>query len=208
MSIRYGVLLVPEPAFTARAYRARQLICGQYAAWAAEMHMLHLEVAAYFPCLESTVESLSSGLARIAEESRRNAPQFSLAHRGVASSTGATGNIFLDFSGLENPESLQSLYRSVVSLIGDFTGNPHQLPKEEDYRPNIPLLQYAQLSPGIFADAAEFARAVVEDLQIPQTTRAWKLVLVRFESNTAGDDWHNGRWAVDLRWELLSSYGL
>ncbi len=28
MSVRYGIALIPEPGFTARVYRARQLICG------------------------------------------------------------------------------------------------------------------------------------------------------------------------------------
>ena len=42
MSIRYGVSLLTDPDFTARLYRARQLICGQFACWAAEMHMVHL----------------------------------------------------------------------------------------------------------------------------------------------------------------------
>jgi len=42
MSIRYGIGLALEPAFTSRAYRARQLICGQYASWAAEMNMVYL----------------------------------------------------------------------------------------------------------------------------------------------------------------------
>lgn len=49
MSTRYSVSLLPDPDFTARAYRARQLICGQYACWAAEMQMLHMPLSDYFP---------------------------------------------------------------------------------------------------------------------------------------------------------------
>ena len=49
MSIRYGVSLLTDPDFTARAYRARQLICVQYACWAAEMQMLHMPMSDYFP---------------------------------------------------------------------------------------------------------------------------------------------------------------
>ena len=49
MSTRYSISLLPDPDFTARAYRARQLICGQYACWAAEMQMLHMPLSDYFP---------------------------------------------------------------------------------------------------------------------------------------------------------------
>ena len=48
MSTRFGVELVLEPAFTARAYRTRNIVCGQYASWAAEMHMLRMSVVSYF----------------------------------------------------------------------------------------------------------------------------------------------------------------
>ena len=37
MSIRYGIELVFDPAFTARVYRTRQLVCGQYGCWAADV---------------------------------------------------------------------------------------------------------------------------------------------------------------------------
>jgi len=31
-------------------------------------------------------------------------------------------------------------------------------------------------------------------------------VLLRFESEVAGEDWSHGGWAADLRWNLLASY--
>ena len=99
MSIRYGVLLIPEPSFTSRAYRARQLICGQYGSWAAEMHMLHLTVASFFQCLDSVIDAVGEGLGSIAEDSRRRTSRFPLSHRGVATLGDAGGNIVVDFSG-------------------------------------------------------------------------------------------------------------
>ena len=69
-------------------------------------------------------------------------------------------------------------------------------------------MQYASLPPAVFDDAVEFARAVVADLQVPSKTRAWRLLLLRFESAAAGDDWSGGRWAADLRWDLLASHPL
>ena len=99
MSTRYGISLAIEPGFTARAYRARQLICGQYASWAAEMHMVFLPLYLYFECPDSTLELLDGGLAEIAAQSKQNAAQFSLSHRGVGSHLGDGGHIFLDFAG-------------------------------------------------------------------------------------------------------------
>jgi hypothetical protein len=67
---------------------------------------------------------------------------------------------------------------------------------------------YAKLPEGVFSDAVEFARTVAADLEVPSSARGWRLMLLRFESDAAGDDWNGGRWAADLRWELLSSHPL
>ena len=209
MSIRYGVLLIPEPSFTARAYRARQLICGQYGSWAAEMHMLHLTVAGYFQCPDSAIDAVGEGLADIAEDSRQRMPQFPLGHRGVATLPGAAGNIVVDFSGSPNADPLHTLHRDVIGLLGRVLGvSPGMAHAGDDYRPHITLMQYARQTPEVFADAVEFARDVVADLQLPASTHAWRLLLVRFRSEAAGDDWTGDRWAADLSWEILSSYSL
>lgn len=216
MSVRYGVVLVPEPSFAARAYRARQLICGQYGSWAAEMFIVHLTVADFFQCPDSAVSSVDAGLARVAEQSCRKAPQFSLSHQGVATFPEVTGTIFLDFAtqvksdvGTPGRAPLHILHRNVIALLQRtldvvpdlrFTG--------PNYRPHLTLMQHAKLPPAVFQDAVQFARAVVADLPVPATTQAWRLLLVRFESNAAGDNWDGGRWAADLRWNLLSSYSL
>ena len=64
MSTRFGVELVLEPAFTARAYRTRNIVCGQYASWAAEMHMLRMSVVSYFQCSDSVLDHLAHGVGR------------------------------------------------------------------------------------------------------------------------------------------------
>ena len=198
-----------EPSFTARVYRGRQLICGQYASWAAEMHMLHLPVAGYFPCPDAAIEAVDAGLATIAKESRRNAPQFPLGHQGVVSPPDDFGNIYLDFSGSPRPELLHALHQSVAEMLRQSTGLVLDAGASgESYQPHVALMQYANLPPAVFADAVEFARAVVDDLQVPASTTAWRLLLVRFQSQAAGDDWSGGSWAADLSWRLLSSYPL
>ena len=209
MSVRYGILLVPEPSFTARAYRARQLICGQYGAWAAEMQMVHLAVSGFFQCPDSTVAALEAGLAGLSAQSRRDAPQFSLSHQGVAAIPGDQGNISLDFASESGSVPLNDLRGNVVSVLDQMPGVVHD-PQANGpiYRPHLPLMQFARLPADVFSDAAEFARAVVADLGVPSTTNAWRLPLLRFHSEAAGDDWSAGGWAADLRWEPLSSHPL
>ena len=58
------------------------------------------------------------------------------------------------------------------------------------------------------ADAVEFAKGVAADLGVPAVAHAWKLVVLRYHSEAAGNDWGNGGWASDLSWEYLASYAL
>ena len=206
---------MPEPSFTARVYRARQLICGQYGAWAAEMQMVHLAVSGFFQCTDTGLAAMEAGLAELAARSRRDAPQFQLSHRGVVSIPDDQGNIFLDFaqefsteSG-PGPDPLNILRGNVVSFLDQAPEVAHD-PQADGptYRPHLPLMQFARLPDGVFADAAEFAQAAVADLAVPASTRAWRLPLLRFHSEAAGDDWSGGGWAADLRWEPLSSHPL
>ena len=209
MSTRYGIGLALEPGFTSRAYRARQLICGQYASWAAEMNMVYLTVAGFFQCEESAVPSLKAGLSELASRSMQAAAQFPLTHAGVSIRPDAPGSIFLDFAAPAISPPLINLHASVANLVEGTEGvDPDAVKSAAEFQPHLPLLQYARLTDGVFADAVEFARAVAADLQIPSTTQAWRLLLLRFESEAAGDDWSGGRWAADLRWELLASYPL
>ena len=78
----------------------------------------------------------------------------------------------------------------------------------EDFPAHIYLMQHASLPPGVLAGAVEFAQAVCEDLEIAGTTRAWQLMLVRFQSAAAGEDWSEGRWAADLSWNIVSAHSL
>jgi hypothetical protein len=60
----------------------------------------------------------------------------------------------------------------------------------------------------VFADAVEFAKEVVDGSEMPSMARAWRLLLIRFQSQAAGDDWSDGSWAADLSWQVLSSHEL
>lgn len=214
MSTRYGVVIVPEPSFTARVYRARQLICGQYASWAAEMHLLHLPLTGYFPCPDEAVPAVVAGLERVARQSQQREPGFALVHRRVATHPELPGHIFLEFTPPQGPvrktsENLTVLRSEVLAVLDQFPeADPGPPTSPEGYRPRIYLMQHAKLPPAVFEGAVEFARAVVGDLSIPDTTRAWQLLLLRFQSAAAGEDWSGGGWAADLSWNIISAHSL
>ena len=215
MSIRYGVSLLTDPDFTARLYRARQLICGQFACWAAEMHMVHLPLSDYFILDDTggtdTEATLAAELEQLANRYRRVSPRFPMFNRGITTTrpTESDGNIWVDFS----PEVVnESLYR-LQSLVADLLErNPavsgDRLVYSRDFPPQMPLLSHADLPDSVFDAALEFAHAVTDELKVSQITRSWRLILIRFESAAAGDDWSGGRWAADLSWKALASFGL
>ena len=215
MSIRYGVSLLTDPDFTARAYRARQLICGQYACWAAEMHMVHLPMSDYFPfdgADDPDVEILlAAELEQLADRYRRVSPRFPIFNRGITTTrpTDSDGNIWLDFSPEVVNESLYRLQSMVADLLerSNGVGGPRRV-FGPDFPPQMPLLSHANLPDSVFDSALEFARAVTDELKVSQITRAWRLALTRFASDAAGDDWSAGRWSPDLQWRVVGSFGL
>jgi hypothetical protein len=209
VSIRYAVLLVPEPAFTSRAYRARQIICGQYGSWAAEMLMVHLMLSRFFPCPDDHLPELTAGLDAIASDSREAAPGFPMCHHGVASLEDAPGTIFLDFTPQEPDHPLLTLHARVAGLVNGVADGPDDaVSTETETRIYLPLMQYADLPETIFADAVEFAGSVVENLATPSGANAWRLMLARFQSQSAGESWDQGGWANDVSWKLLASFPL
>ena len=208
-SIRYAVLLVPDPAFTNRAYRARQIICGQYGSWAAEMLMVHLMLSRFFPCPDEQLPEVAAGLAAIASDSREASPGFPMSHRGVASLEELPGTIFLDFTPQEPDHPLLTLHASVAGLVSSVADGPDDAASAgAGTRIYLPLMQYADLSEMIFADAVEFAGSVVDNLATPAGTTAWRLMLARFQSQSAGESWDQGGWANDVSWKLLASFPL
>ncbi|HIF42658.1 MAG TPA: hypothetical protein EYG27_08915 [Dehalococcoidia bacterium] len=215
MSTRLGIELAVEPAFTARAYRTRNIVCGQYASWAAEMNMLRMSVISYFPCSDSVVDLLAHGVGRLAEDSRKRSPRFSINCLGVANGRNGNGsgengennNLYLDFKQNDINHPVAVLHREAAAMIEELPGA--SLPTvDSPFHPKINLMEYANLPPTVMADAADFAKGVAIDVGVPVVARAWRLVLLRYLSDAAGDDWSHGSWSSDVRWEYLSSYVL
>ena len=200
MSIRHGVELVFEPQFTARLYRARQLVCGQYGCWAAEMHMLRMPLVSYFECPDASLAALDAGLARVAANRRST---LGAVAPGNITADVETCSIALDFT--HNIGGLLALQEEVAAAAAR---TPGARLSGEIFRPRIALLEFGGLPPAILDDATEYARVVTGEMAVPVVTKPWRLVVLRYSSEAAGDDWSNGRWAADVSWRQLFSYAL
>ena len=209
MPVRLGISLVLEPSFTARVYRARQVICGQYGCWAAEMHMLHVPLVDYFQCPDHAVEAVDAALANAADEARQALSGLFLTRSGVVTLPERQGDIYLDFTSDGASGPVNALYRNLQSRLGQVPGIVLDGDaSDREYLPRIALMQHAGLSSSVFSDAVEFAKEVVSGSEMPSMARAWRLLLIRFQSQAAGDNWSDGSWAADLSWQVLSSHEL
>ncbi len=209
MPVRFGISLVLEPSFTARVYRARQVICGQYGCWAAEMHMLHVPLLDYFECPDHAVEALDAALANAADGARQALSGLFLTRSGVVTLPERQGDIYLGFTSDGASSSVNALYLNLQSWLGQVPGVVlDRNVSDREYLPRIALMQHASLPSSVFSDATEFAKEVVNSSEMPSMARAWRLLLIRFQSQAAGDDWSDGSWAADLSWQVLSSHEL
>ena len=107
MSVRYRVELVLDPVFTSRVYRARQLICGQYASWAAEMHMADVFMTDFFQCGGESLDGVIGQVAQAARQSHQAAPGFGLKRRGVDASP-EEGHIHIGFAINESQDPVRA----------------------------------------------------------------------------------------------------
>ena len=109
MSIRYGIDLVLQPSFTARVYQTRQIVCGQYSSWAAEMQMLRMALTPFFPCPDERLGILASQVEAMALDTR-DQESYTLRRTGISVEPG-TASILMDF---EAPPALFELQGKVM----------------------------------------------------------------------------------------------
>lgn len=200
MSIRYGIDLVLEPSFTAKVYKTRQIVCGQYSAWAAEMQMLRMRLTPYFPCPDNRFAALASQVSSIADGTAAEEPQ-SLTRAGIVADPSING-VVMQFTA---PAALLELQAKLLGVVRERSPGADEA---EPFKPEIILLEYGSFPESILADAVEFASEVASGLEVPEETTPWRLLLTRYVSNAAGDDWSHGRWAADLSWQQLHSHAL
>ena len=200
MSIRYGIDLVLEPSFTAKIYQTRQIVCGQYASWAAEMQPLRMSLTSYFPCPDDRLPILAAQVEGIARETGAEKP-YMLRRSGFEAVT-STRSVVLQF---EAPEPLFELQRKSMESAHSHSAG---LDASQDFRPCIALLEYGTFPEEMAPDAAQFAEGAASGLDMTEMALPWRLQLTRYYSEAAGNDWSRGRWASDLSWQHLASHPL
>ena len=198
MSTRYGIDLVLDPAFTAKAYQTRQIVCGQYASWAAEMQMLRLPLTPFFPCPEERVPILTAQAADLARETGGR-ESFVLRRAGIAGDAAING-VVMEFDA---PAGLLELQGQAQAA-----GQSHSvgLYPAEGFRPRVGLLEYGTFPADLRGVVGELAGGVGAGLAAPAEAWPWRLLVTRYDSAAAGDDWSGGRWAGDLSWRVVSSH--
>ena len=200
MSIRYGIDLVLQPSFTAKVYQARQIVCGQYASWAAEMQPLRMALTPYFPCPEERLSMLAGQVETIAQDTREQRPY--MLRRTGFSVVPVTASVVLEFEG---PSALFYLQYKAMEAAQSHSAGPIST---NPFRPGIALLEYGNLTEPVLMDAGRFAEGVALGVDMTEMALPWRLLLTRYSSEAAGDDWSNGRWAPDLSWRQLYSHSL
>ena len=200
MSIRYGIDLVLEPSFTAKVYQARQIVCGQYASWAAEMQPLRMALTPYFPCPEERLNILAGQVEEIAQDTREQGSY--MLRRTAISAEPVTTSVVLEF---EAPSTLFELHHNAMEAAQSHSAG---MRASNPFRPGIALLEYGAFPQEMLADAAQFAEGVASGLDMTEMALPWRLQLTRYSSEAAGEDWSQGRWASDLSWQHLSSHSL
>ena len=200
MSIRYGIDLVLQPTFTAKVYQTRQIVCGQYSSWAAEMQMLRMPLTPYFPCPDDRLPILASQVEGIAVETGSE-KQYAIARTGIVADESMNG-VVVEFDA---PPPLFDLHRRCLEAVQANSAGSYS---SEPFRPRIALLEYGVFPEAILPDAVEFAEGIASGLEMAHEAMPWRLLLTRYSSDAAGDDWSNGRWAADLSWQQLHSHAL
>ena len=200
MSIRYGIDLVLQPSYTAKIYQTRQIVCGQYSSWAAEMQMLRMALTPFFSCPDDGLAILASQVEAIARETSTQKP-YTLGRTGIVADHSMNG-VIMEFHG---PPPLFDLQRRVMEAARSSSPG---LGQSEAFPPRIALLEYGAFPESILPDAADFAAGVASGVGMTEMALPWRLLLTRYTSEAAGDDWSGGRWAADLSWQQLYSHPL
>ena len=200
MSVRYGIDLVLQPSYTAKLYQARQILCGQYSSWAAEMQMLRMALTPFFPCADDRLSILASQIEEIARNTSTEKP-YTLARTAIVADHSING-VVIEFQA---PPPLFELQRNVLEAA---QANSPGIDTPESFQPRIALLEYGAFPEAILPAAADFAAGVASGLDMTDMALPWRLLLTRYSSQAAGDDWSDGRWAADLSWQQLYSHPL
>lgn len=76
------------------------------------------------------------------------------------------------------------------------------------FRPFIFILRWSGLPGSELNDAAQYDYSVLTSFDATNVTKPWRIWLVRYSSDVAGEDWTRGRFLPDITWHKLSSFAL
>ena len=200
MSIRYGIDLVLEPSFTAKVHLTRRIVCDQYSSWAAERQLVRMPLTPYFPCPDNRLPTLETQVESIAQETADKKSY--LVRRSAVLGVTSTNSVVMEFDA---PDPLVELQRKALEAAQHYSAG---LSPSTPFRPCITLLEYGELPEAILLDAAQFAEGVASSVDMTAMAMPWRLLLTRYSSESAGEDWSNGFWAADLSWRQLHSHRL
>ena len=150
MSIRYGIDLVLQPSYTAKIYQTRQIVCGQYSSWAAEMQMLRMALTPFFWCPDDGLAILASQVEAIARETSTQKP-YTLSRTGIVADRSRNG-VVIEFHG---PPLLFDLQRRVMEAARSSSPG---LGQSETFQPSIALLEYGAFPEAILPGRCRFCR--------------------------------------------------
>jgi len=176
--------------------------------------MLHIPLIQYFECQENVIPELIQLLELISGQTVKEKQEVALISEGISHSFDRTGDIYLDFSSFTKESPAQSpglhqLYFEIQKALKNQQGiTLDKAHTSTAFALKISLMQHADLPLTVFQSAIVFASSVIEELSVPDHTKAWQLVLLRYKSNAAGEDWSQGLWANDLSWNLMASYSI
>ena len=154
----------------------------------------------YFPCPDEQLPILEEQVEVIALETWEEG-SYMLRRSAIVADTSLNGLAMV----FEAPEPLFELQRKALAA------GQHHFPGlylSKPFLPCIALLEYAGLPEATLIDAAEFAEGVASGLDMTEMAMPWRLLLTRYSSEAAGEDWSNGRWAADLTCRQLHSHRL
>lgn len=200
MSIRYGIDLMLQPSFTAKVHQTRRIVCEQFSSRVAERQMVRVALTPYFPCPDRRVRALEEQVEEIARQTAETKPY--MLRRSAMTAVASPGAVIMTFQA---PEPLAELQRRALEAAQD------HFPRLELSRPFVPgiaLLEYADLDETMLLDVTEFAEGVASGLDMTEMALPWRLLLTRYSSEAAGEDWSGGRWAADLSYRPLHSHRL
>ena len=198
MSIRYGIDLVLQPSFTAKVHLTRKILCDQYSSWVTERQPIRVHLTPYFPCSDNQLTILERQVENIAQETVAHKPY--MLRRSAFLAIPSVNGVDMEF---EAPEPVLELQRKAMEAAQYHSS---RIVPTTDFRPRIALLQYGEFPKTILVDAARFAEGVADGLDMPEMALPWRLLLTRYSSESAGEDWGNGRWASDISFCQIQSH--